>query len=98
MNAYDYVTGGGYNSPEVEHEIHPTSVKRDSPIVVNSPNTVYTEEHITAKFEYRGADVVKVADGRVEVTPTVKSFELRTTRKVQKTGCVSFFLQSITLC
>lgn len=81
-----YVLNGGYNSPEVEVEIHPTSAKRVSPIVVNSPNTVYDAEHITAKLDYRGADVVQGADGQVHITPTVQPFEIRTTRKVQKTG------------
>ncbi|KAG8878386.1 Myo-inositol-1-phosphate synthase [Tulasnella sp. 331] len=81
-----YANAGGYNSPEVETEIHPTAVKRASPIVVHSPNTTYSEDYITSKFDYRGADVIQGADGQLNITPTVQPFEIRTERKVQKTG------------
>jgi myo-inositol-1-phosphate synthase len=79
----------GYNTPTSELEsviqIHPTSVRRPYSIVVKSDNTVYTEDHITAKYSNRGADVV-VSDGQFIVTPTVQSYEFQTTRKVGKTG------------
>lgn len=81
----------GYNTPDSELEsivpIHPTAVRRPEYIKVNSENTTYTDEHITAKYLYRGADVV-ISDGQFNVTPTVKSFEFQTTRKVGKTGYV----------
>ncbi|KAG8960873.1 Myo-inositol-1-phosphate synthase [Tulasnella sp. 419] len=80
-----YPNGNGYATP-VDVPIHPTSVKRASPIVVHSPNTQYTDEHIVAKFEYRGADVTQGSDGQVHITPTVKQYEIKTERKVQKTG------------
>ncbi|KAG8944432.1 Myo-inositol-1-phosphate synthase [Tulasnella sp. 424] len=78
--------GSGYTSPQPELEVHPTAVNRGAPIVVHSTNTVYTPEHITAKFENRGADVVKDAQGALHVTPTSTAYEIRTERKVPKTG------------
>lgn len=83
--------GSGYTSPQHELGVHPTSVNRGAPIVVHSSNTVYTPEHITAKFENRGADVVKDAQGVLHVTPTSTAYEIRTERKVPKTGCVVDF-------
>lgn len=67
--------------------IHPTAVRRTEYIRVNSENTTYTDEHITAKYFYRGANVV-IPDGQFNVTLTVKSFEFQTTCKVGKTGYV----------
>lgn len=79
----------GYDTPLSELEsivpVHPTAVRRPNYITVQSENTVYTDEHITTKYSYRGADVV-VADGQFTVTPTVKPFEFQTVRKVSKTG------------
>ncbi|KAH0828938.1 hypothetical protein J3R83DRAFT_2362 [Lanmaoa asiatica] len=88
MSPQSYASSG-YNTPDSELEsivpIHPTAVRRPEYIQVNSENTTYTDEHITAKYCYRGADVV-ISDGQFNVTPTVKPFEFRTTRKVGKTG------------
>lgn len=79
----------GYDTPLSELEsivpVHPTAARRPNYITVQSENTVYTDEHITTKYSYRGADVV-VADGQFTVTPTVKPFEFQTVRKVSKTG------------
>ncbi|KIM58522.1 hypothetical protein SCLCIDRAFT_1218650 [Scleroderma citrinum Foug A] len=79
----------GYDTPLSELEsivpVHPTAARRPSYITVQSENTVYTDDHITARYSYRGADVV-VADGQFTVTPTVKPFEFQTVRKVSKTG------------
>lgn len=81
----------GYNTPESELEsivpVHPTAVRRPNYITVHSENTSYSDEHITAKYFYRGADVV-VSDGQFTVTPTVKPYEFQTVRNVGKTGCV----------
>ena len=46
-------TSSGYNI-----SIHPTAVRRPDYIKANSDNTTYTDEHIVAKYAYRGADVV----------------------------------------
>jgi len=81
----------GYDTPLSELEsiipVHPTAARRPNYITVQSENTVYTDEHITTKYSYRGANVV-VADGQFTVTPTVKPFEFQTVRKVSKTGYV----------
>jgi myo-inositol-1-phosphate synthase len=80
----------GTNTPISEHEalasVHPTAVRRPYPIVVQSEQTAYSDEHITAKFTNRGADVVVSQDGQYVVKPTAKSYELQTVRKVPKTG------------
>ncbi|KAI5995260.1 hypothetical protein F5J12DRAFT_855498 [Pisolithus orientalis] len=79
----------GYDTPVSDLEsivpVHPTAARRPNYITVQSENTVYTNDHITAKYSYRGADVV-VSDGQFTVTPTVKPFEFQTERKVGKTG------------
>lgn len=89
--------GSGYTSPQPELDIHPTSVQRPTPIVVHSDNTAYSDSHITAKFENRGADVVKAADGTVHVTPTSKTYEIKTARKVAKTGYAPCCMLSLIL-
>jgi len=90
-------TSSGYNTPDSELEsfvpIHPTAARRPNYITVQSENTVYTDNHITAKFLDRGADVV-VSDGEFTVTPTVKSYEFQTTRKVGKTGYVVHYFSN----
>ena len=83
--------GSGYVSPNVELEIHPTAVERKTPVVVHSPNTVYTPETITAQFHNRGADVITDSQGQVHVTPTCETYEIKTERKVPKTGYVFEF-------
>ena len=79
----------GLNTPESELEslvpVHPTAARRPYPIVVQSENTSYSDEHITSRFTHRGAEVV-VQDGQYLVKPTAKPFEFQTTRKVSKTG------------
>lgn len=79
----------GSNTPTSDVEsivfVHPTAARRPQPIVVQSENTVYSDDHITSKYYNRGADV-SVANGQFTVTPTVKPFEFQTTRKVAKTG------------
>jgi myo-inositol-1-phosphate synthase len=79
----------GYNTPESELEsivpVHPTAVRRPYSVVVQSENTTYSDDHITAKFVNRGASV-QVVDGQYVVTPTVQSYEFQTESKVSKTG------------
>ncbi|KAJ7122432.1 hypothetical protein C8R44DRAFT_786162 [Mycena epipterygia] len=79
----------GLNTPESELEsiltVHPTSVRRPNSILVQSENTRYTQDHITAKFHNRGS-TVDVANGQFTVTPTVQSYEFQTKRTVGKTG------------
>ncbi|KAF8591061.1 Myo-inositol-1-phosphate synthase [Ramaria rubella] len=88
-----YTPTSGFNTPESQLDgpvhsppIHPTAARRPYSIVVNSKNTTYSDNFITAKYENRGANVVTSADGQVNIVPTVKSYEFRTARNVQKTG------------
>lgn len=92
-NGHSAYSSPGSVTPEPEFElpngttpIHPTAIRKEHSIVVDSERTVYTADHITAKFDYRAADVVHTPEGQVKVTPTVKPYEFRTVRKVQKTG------------
>lgn len=79
----------GYNTPESQLEsfvpVHPTSARREHAIAVQSENTSFTDEHITAKFVNRGTDVT-VTNGQYLVTPTTQEYEFQTARKVSKTG------------
>ena len=92
-NGHSAFSSQGSVTPEPEFEIpqgtapiHPTAARKPHAISVDSERTVYTPEHITAKFDYRAADVVRSSDGQIKVIPTVKPYEFRTARKVQKTG------------
>jgi myo-inositol-1-phosphate synthase len=75
--------------------VHPTAVRRPHSIVVQSENTLYSEEHITAKYVNRGANVA-VSNGQFTVTPTFQSYEFQTKKTVSKTGYV--FLFSLLTC
>lgn len=85
------MSASGYSTPESELEgilpVHPTAVRRPHAIVVQSENTAYTDDHITAKFINRGSDVT-IANGQFIINPTVDSFEFQTKRAVSKTGYV----------
>ncbi|KAJ7183477.1 hypothetical protein C8R46DRAFT_1172942 [Mycena filopes] len=78
-----------FNTPDSELEsiltVHPTSMRRPNAILVQSNNTRYTEEHITATYHNRGS-TVDVSNGQFSVTPTVQSYEFQTKRSVGKTG------------
>lgn len=84
----------GLNTPVSELEsllpVHPTAVRRPYPIAVQSEQTAYTDDHITAKFFSRSSDVV-LDNGLFKVTPTVKPYEFQTQRKVAKTGSVNLY-------
>ncbi|PFH47483.1 hypothetical protein AMATHDRAFT_67685 [Amanita thiersii Skay4041] len=83
------INSSPYSTPSSEVEsivpIHPTAVRRPQYITVQSENTVYTNDHITAKFVNRGASV-SINDGLYTVTPTTESYEFQTQRKVGETG------------
>ncbi|KIJ52571.1 hypothetical protein M422DRAFT_156269 [Sphaerobolus stellatus SS14] len=88
-----YTPTSGSRTPETPLDgpaqaapVHPTAARRPYNIVVNSDNTVYTDEFVTAKYDNRGADVVTSADGKINIVPTVKSYEFKTSLKVPKTG------------
>ncbi|KAG8693218.1 Myo-inositol-1-phosphate synthase, partial [Ceratobasidium sp. 394] len=75
----------GYNTPSEPAPIHPTAERRSDPVIVQSDVTSYSDTHITAKYEYKRAHVVK-EHGRISVKPLVSQYEFQTARKVQKTG------------
>ena len=88
-----YSPTSGFNTPESQLDgpvplapTHPTAARRPYSIVVNSENTTYSDNFITAKYENRGASVVTCDNGQLNVVPTAKSYEFRTARTVQKTG------------
>ena len=79
----------GSQTPNSEFDslvaVHPTAARRPNYLTVQSENTTYTEEYITAKYVNRGASV-SVSDGQFTVTPTAEPYEFQTNRKVGKTG------------
>ena len=79
----------GYTTPDYELEsmlpVHPTAVRRPSAIVVQSENTSYTDEYVTAKFTNRGSEVT-VLDGQFTVKPVAQEFEFQTKLAPSKTG------------
>ncbi|RDB20674.1 Inositol-3-phosphate synthase [Hypsizygus marmoreus] len=79
----------GYNTPDSQLEsilpVHPTAVRRPHAITVQSENTLFTDEHITAQFVNRGSNVT-VTDGQYLITPTTEFYEFQTKRAVGKTG------------
>ncbi|KAK0193020.1 hypothetical protein F5146DRAFT_1042514 [Armillaria mellea] len=75
----------GYTTPELALPVHPTAARRPHAIVVQSENTSFTDEHITAKIHNRNANIT-VVNGQYVVNPTVESFEFQTKRQVSKTG------------
>ncbi|KAJ7475734.1 hypothetical protein FB451DRAFT_1244567 [Mycena latifolia] len=82
-------SSSGYSTPESQLEsilpIHPTAARRPHAIVVQSDNTIYSADHITAKYVNRGASVA-VSNGQFTVTPTAQSYEFQTKKEVAKTG------------
>jgi myo-inositol-1-phosphate synthase len=82
-------SSSGINTPIFEQEaiapVHPTAARREYPVVVQGEATAYSDEHITATFTNRGANVV-LQDGKYIVKPTATTYSLQTERKVAKTG------------
>ena len=93
MSTFVSANNSGYTTPDFNLEavppVHPTAVRRPHAIVVQSENTSYTDEHITAKFTNRDSEVT-VTDGLFSVKPTVQEFEFQTKRAPSKTGFVIF--------
>lgn len=81
-------TNGHSHSPEAS--VDPTAAKRPvEPVKISSPNTSYDENYIKARYVHHSAEVNVVGSGNektYEVKPVEKVWELRTERKVPKTG------------
>ncbi|KAJ7227062.1 hypothetical protein GGX14DRAFT_628005 [Mycena pura] len=97
-------SSSGYNTPDSDLEsilsVHPTAARRPHYLTVQSENTLYTADHITAKFVNRGSTVT-VSDGQFLVSPTAQTFEFQTKRTVSKTGLLMIGLggnNGSTLC
>ena len=75
----------GTQTPTAAGGVHPTATRVETPIIVESERTKYTEEYITSAFDYHGQTVTN-EDGVYKVRPTKKTFEFRTERKVPRTG------------
>ncbi|KAF7327830.1 Inos-1-P-synth domain-containing protein [Mycena kentingensis (nom. inval.)] len=95
-------TDSGYTTPDLESilPVHPTAARRPNYLTVQSENTSYTDDHITAKFVNRGASV-NVSNGQFLITPTAQSYEFQTKRTVSKTGLMMIGLggnNGSTLC
>ncbi|KAF8625875.1 hypothetical protein AX15_005153 [Amanita polypyramis BW_CC] len=83
------INSSGYSTPGSDTDsfvpVHPTAARRADYLTVQSPNTLYTDEHITAQFVNRGAHAVN-RDGQYVIQPTSQTFEFQTQRRVGKTG------------
>lgn len=53
---------------------------------VDSPNTQYTEEHITSRYEYQSTQLSQGPNGKWTVKPTTTTYEFRVQRQVPKLG------------
>ncbi|CAG7853534.1 Inositol-3-phosphate synthase; AltName: Full=Myo-inositol 1-phosphate synthase; Short=IPS; Short=MI-1-P synthase; Short=MIP synthase [Serendipita indica DSM 11827] len=73
----------GINTPNTH--IHPTAARNDTPIVVESEKTVYTDEYITSTYDYHTQTVIN-DNGVFKVTPKVQTYQFRTQRKVPRMG------------
>lgn len=83
-NGASHSNGNGYQHQE---PVDPTAERRQvEPIKVNAPNTTYSADYITSKYTYHSSVVEKTASGGFNVTPIEKKYEIRTERKVPKTG------------
>lgn len=89
MSSSPELAASGLNTPQSEPEpfIHPTAARTEFPIQVESDKTTYTDEYIASTFDYRGQNVINDGNKYI-VTPTLKTFEFRTARKVPRTGYV----------
>ncbi|KAM0790873.1 Myo-inositol-1-phosphate synthase [Microbotryomycetes sp. NB124-2] len=89
-NGSAYTNGTARASPNGSAAVaivDPTAARRpvESVQVVDSPNLTYTEDALLAKYTFHSAQVKKEGD-TYKVKPVEQPFELKTVRKVPKTG------------
>lgn len=53
---------------------------------VQSPNVVYSDEHITSTYDYASTKLDRAPDGKWVVKPTSTSYQFRVDRRVPKLG------------
>lgn len=64
----------------------PTTVEKRDLFTVDSPNVVYSEDHIKSKYSYHTTSVTKVSDGKYVATPKETVYDFKVDRKVGKVG------------
>lgn len=64
----------------------PAAVKRRELFTVDSPNVVYSEDHIKSRYAYHTTSVTKVSDGEYVATPKETVYDFKVDRKVGKVG------------
>lgn len=83
------------NYSTVPAAIDPTAARRPvEPITVDSPNLIYTDDALFAKYLHHSTTVKKDGD-RYSVKPVATEFEFRTQRKVPKLGLVKFYFEML---
>lgn len=64
----------------------PTTVGKHDLFTVDSPNVVYSEDHIKSKYAYHTTSVIEVSDGKYVAIPKETVYEFKVDRKVGKVG------------
>lgn len=64
----------------------PAAVKRRELFTVESPNVVYSEDHIKSKYAYHTTSVTEVSHGEYIATPKETVYDFKVDRKVGKVG------------
>lgn len=64
----------------------PAAMKRRELFTVDSPNVVYSEDHIKSKYTYHTTSVSKVSDGNYVATPEETVYDFKVDRKVGRVG------------
>jgi len=72
----------GYN----RHETGESASTTKPLFTVNSPNVVYSDEHIKSKYVYRTTAVTKTAEGQYVAAPKEVTYDFQVDRKVPKVG------------
>ena len=80
-HADDFTNGNG--CADGYGSVTPTSTDI---FTVNSPNVVYTDHLINAKYTYRTTSVTQTAEGKYVATPKETVYDFKTERHVPKTG------------
>lgn len=60
--------------------------------VVQSPNVLYTDDHITSTYNYDSTKLSRTEKGSWIVTPTTTQYQFRVDRRVPKLGYVPILL------
>lgn len=75
----------GYTANGINGTTNHDNVKQDL-FRVESPNVVYTDDHIETKYVYRTTAVTKTAGGKYVAAPKETTYSFKVDRKVPKVG------------